>query len=123
MRLYELTVIFDSTSDESTIQGEIDKIESRVTESGGKMHRLDRWGVKRLAYLIKNRNQGYYVFFLFEAEPGVTSQIEKNLRLSEHVIRYLTVLSPGEIPHEKEAEEAKEAKEEKQVDQAKSAQE
>lgn len=110
MRLYELTVIFDSALDESTIQGETDKIESRIVESGGKIHRLDRWGVKRLAYLIKNRNQGYYVFFLFEADPGATAQIEKNLRLSEHVIRYLTVLSPGEIPQEKKSEEEGEEK-------------
>lgn len=120
MRLYELTVIFDSASDESTIQGEIDKIESRIVESGGKLHKLDRWGVKRLAYLIKNRNQGYYVFFLFESEPGVTSQIEKNLRLSEHVIRYLTVLSQSEVPQEKKAEVVEG---EGQVDEAQSAQE
>jgi small subunit ribosomal protein S6 len=120
MRLYELTVIFDSALDESTIQGEIDKIESLIVESGGKMHRLDRWGVKRLAYLIKNRNQGYYVFFLFEADPGATAQVEKSLRLSEHVIRYLTVLSPGEIPQEKKAEEgASEAR----VDEASGSQE
>ncbi len=120
MRLYELTAIFDSGSDESAIQAEIDKIEGRVTESGGKMHRLDRWGVKRLAYLIKNRNQGYYVFFLFEAEPGVTAQIEKNLRLSEHVIRYLTVLSPGEVPAGKRV---KAEDHEEPVDEAASAQE
>ena len=98
MRLYELTVIIDSSLDESAIQAEIEKIETRINDSGGKIHRLDRWGVKRLAYQIMKRMQGYYVFFLFEADPGLTGEIEKNLRLSENVLRYLTILSPAEVP-------------------------
>ncbi len=106
MRLYELTLIIDSSLDESTIQTEIEKIENRITDSGGKIHRLDRWGMKRLAYEIKKRTQGYYVFFLFEADPGLTSEIEKNLRLSENVLRYLTILSPAEVPVAEKSEES-----------------
>jgi len=106
MRLYELTVIIDSSLDESTIQTEIEKIENRITDSNGKIHRLDRWGLKRLAYEIKKHTQGYYVFFLFEANPGLTGEIEKNLRLSENVLRYLSILSPVEIPAPEKSEKA-----------------
>ncbi len=105
MRLYELTLIIDSSLDESTIQTEIEKVETRIKDSGGKIHRLDRWGLKRLAYVIKKHTQGYYVFFLFEADPGLTTEIEKNLKLSENVLRYLTILSPSEVPAEKKSEE------------------
>ncbi len=105
MRLYELTLIIDSSLEESTIQNEIEKIESRITDSGGKIHRLDRWGLKRLAYVIKKQTQGYYVFFLFEADPGLTAEIEKNLKLSENVLRYLTILSPSEVPAAEKPEE------------------
>ena len=115
MKLYELTVIIDSSLDESTIQTEIEKIENRITDSNGKIHRLDRWGLKRLAYEIKKRTQGYYVFFLFEANPGLTGEIEKNLRLSENVLRYLTILSPAEVPA---AEKSAEAGETDQFDKA-----
>jgi small subunit ribosomal protein S6 len=106
MRLYELTLIIDSSLDESIIQTEIEKIESRITDSGGKIHRLDRWGLKRLAYVIKKQTQGYYVFFLFEADPGLTAEIEKNLKLSENILRYLTILSPSEVPAAEKPEEA-----------------
>lgn len=115
MRLYELTVIIDSSLDESAIQTEIEKIESRITDSGGKIHRLDRWGIKRLAYEIKKRTQGYYVFFLFEADPGLTREIEKNLRLSDSILRYLTIVSPAEVPV---AEESEKAGETGQIDEA-----
>ena len=106
MRLYELTLIIDSSLDESTIQTEIEKIETRITESGGKIHQLKHWGLKRLAYAIKKHTQGYYVFFLFEANPGLTGEIEKNLKLSENVLRYLSILSPSGIPAAEKSEEA-----------------
>ncbi len=106
MRLYELILIIDSSIEESTIQAEIEKIENRITESGGKIHRLDRWGLKRLAYAIKKHTQGYYVFFLFEANPGLTGEIEKNLKLSENILRYLSILSPSEVPAAEKSEEA-----------------
>ncbi len=113
MRLYELTLIIDSSLDESTIQTEIEKVETRINDSGGKIHRLDRWGLKRLAYEIKKHTQGYYVFFLFEADPGLTTEIEKNLKLTESVLRYLTILSPAEVP---KAEKSGEAEDTGQLD-------
>ncbi len=106
MRLYELILIIDSSLEESTIQTEIEKVETRITDSGGKIHRLDRWGLKRLAYEIKKHTQGYYVFFLFEANPGLTGEIEKNLKLNENILRYLTILSPSEVPAAEKSEEA-----------------
>jgi len=98
MRLYELTVIFDSSLDESTLQAEIDKIQNRITGSRGKIHKLDRWGNRRMAYEIGNHGQGYYVFFLFECDPGLTTEIERNMRINEAILRFLTVQSPGEAP-------------------------
>lgn len=98
MRLYELTVIIDSSLDESSLTAEIEKIESRIKSSGGKIHKLDRWGNKRLAYEISRQNHGYYVFFLFEAAPGLSAEIERNMRINENILRFLTVASPGEAP-------------------------
>ena len=98
MRLYELTVILSSSLDESSLTAEIEKIENRIKTSGGKIHKSDRWGTKRLAYEINKQYQGYYVFFLFDANPGLTMEIERNMRINENIIRFLTVLSPGEAP-------------------------
>ena len=101
MRLYELTVIINPSLDDSSIQAEIDKIEKQITDSNGKIHKIDRWGVRRLAYIIQGSNQGYYVLFLFEADSGLTSGIEKSLRINENIFRFLTVMSVSEVPVEK----------------------
>lgn len=116
MKLYELTVILDSSLDESTQQAEIDKIQNRITGSGGKVVRLDRWGVRRMAYAINNQYSGYYVHFLFESEPGSTTENERQMKINENIIRYLTVASVSE----KQAAEKKVAEEEEVEDEAES---
>jgi small subunit ribosomal protein S6 len=119
MKLYELTVIIDSSSDESSLQSEIEKIENRITGSGGKIHKLDRWGVKRLAYEIDKHNQGYYVFFLFECDPGLTSELERNMKINDNILRFLTVSSQGPVP---EKESGKPEEKEAESDKAESVQ-
>ncbi|MEE9553858.1 MAG: 30S ribosomal protein S6 [candidate division Zixibacteria bacterium] len=120
MRLYELTVIFDASLDESTLTAEIEKIEKHIKTSGAKIHKLDRWGNKRLAYEINKQHQGYYVFFLFDADPGLNTEIERTMRLNENILRFLTVAAQGEAPV---AEKKKPAEETAETDQAESVQE
>jgi len=97
MKLYELTVIFNPTLDDASIQGEIEKIEKQITGSGGQIEKIDRWGIKRMTYKIQGHHQGMYVFCLFRAKPGLTTEIERSLRLNENVLRFLTILSPGTV--------------------------
>jgi small subunit ribosomal protein S6 len=97
MKLYELTIIFNPTLDESAIQSEIEKIEKQISGSGGQIEKIDRWGTKRMTYKIRGHHQGLYVFFLFKAKPGLSSEIERSLRLNENVLRFLTILSPGTV--------------------------
>ena len=98
MKLYELTVIFNPTLDENTVQSEIEKIEKQITGSGGSIEKIDRWGMRRFTYRIGGHHQGNYIFFLFKANPGLTADIERGLRLNENILRYLTILSPGLTP-------------------------
>jgi len=97
MRLYELTIIISPTLDDSSIQTEIDKIEKQIAGGGGQIEKIERWGIRRLTYRISTQTQGYYAFFLFNADPGLSSEIERSLRLNENILRYLTVLSPGAV--------------------------
>jgi len=112
MKLYELTVIFDSSLDDSSIQTEIDKIQKIITDDKGKIVKVDRWGVRRLAYLINDHHQGNYVFFLFESNPGLSTQIERGLKINDNVLRYLTVVSEFGLPEEKTEPVAEKAVEE-----------
>lgn len=95
MKLYELTVIINPTLDDTAIQTEIDRIEKQITGSSGTIEKIERWGIKRFTYRIAGHHQGLYVFFLFRANPGLTSDIERSLRINENILRYLTILSPG----------------------------
>ena len=98
MKLYELTVIINPTLDDSSIQVEIDKIEKQITGGGGQIEKIDRWGIRRFTYRIAGHHQGQYVLFLFRAKPGLGTDIERNLRINENILRFLTVLSPGVAP-------------------------
>jgi small subunit ribosomal protein S6 len=98
MKLYELTVIFNPTLDDNTVQPEIEKIEKQITGSGGAVEKIDRWGMRRFTYRIGGHHQGNYIFFLYRSNPGLNAELERNLRLNENVLRYLTILSPGLTP-------------------------
>lgn len=106
MKLYELTVILNSSLEESVIQAEIEKIEKQITSAKGKIYKLERWGVRRLTYLIRGFHQGFYVHFLFEAPTALISEMERIMRINENILRYLTVLAPGLPPKEKKEDEA-----------------
>ncbi len=105
MKLYELTVIINSSLEESAIQAEIEKIEKQITSAEGKIHKLERWGVRRLTYLIKGFNQGFYVHFLYEGPAKLVSEIEKTMRINENILRYLTVQAVVHPPKEKKKPE------------------
>jgi len=101
MKLYELTVIINSSLEESAIQAEIEKIENQITSAEGKIQKLERWGVRRFTYHIKGFSHGFYAHFLYEGRAGLVSEIEKTMRINENILRYLTVLAPAHPPKEK----------------------
>ena len=105
MKLYELTVIFDSTLDDSSVQAEIDKIQKIITDDKGKVVKIDRWGMRKLAYPIDNQKRGLYVHTLFNAAPDKIDHIERDVNLSETLLRVL--ITKGDHLGEVEIEQIK----------------
>jgi len=62
-----------------------------VKKAFGKLDKEDLWGVRELAYPISKQNRAFYAHFEFQSEPNTISQLDKNLKLNEDVIRYLIV--------------------------------
>jgi len=91
MNRYELTYIIDATLEESVRKELIEKYTQLIVANGGEVEKVDEWGKRRLAYAIDYKTEGYYVLTTFKANPDVPQEIERNLQISESVIRYLVV--------------------------------
>lgn len=62
-----------------------------VSKKKGKMLKEDNWGKRKLAYPIKKFDEAFYVFFLYEGEPDVSSELERRFKQTDAILRYLTV--------------------------------
>jgi small subunit ribosomal protein S6 len=89
MRKYELVCIFQPDQDEAAFNALLEKIKGWVTEVGGTVDKVDVWGRKRLAYIIRKQKEGQYVLFNVSLPPAATAALDQNLRFQEAVIRYM----------------------------------
>ena len=62
-----------------------------ITDGGGKVHKTESWGLKSLSYRIKKNRKGHYVLIETDTPPAALHELERNLRLNEDILRYLTV--------------------------------
>jgi small subunit ribosomal protein S6 len=67
------------------------RIKGVIEGLGGKVIKVDNWGKRRLAYEVAKERKGIYLYWLYLAQPGVVEETERNLRMLDPVIRYLTV--------------------------------
>ena len=92
MRTYETVVIIDAHQPEEMIEGLIEKIRKIITDNGGSILDVNRWGKRRLAYEIKKKQHGYYVYFLYEVDKkDFPKELERSLRMTEELLRYLVL--------------------------------
>jgi small subunit ribosomal protein S6 len=67
------------------------RIKGVIEGMGGKVIKVDNWGKRRLAYEVAKERKGIYLYWQYLAQPGVVEETERNLRMLDSVIRYLTV--------------------------------
>ena len=90
MRKYELVSIIKPLEEEATNEV-IAKFENLIKNQGGNIDKIDRWGKKRLAYEIKDMNDGYYCLFYFTAEPKVVAELDRVLKITDEIIKHMIV--------------------------------
>jgi small subunit ribosomal protein S6 len=97
MHIYEsIFIINPNLSDEETA-GVIKKMQDVVANQGGEMLKFEDWGKKKLAYEIKKHKRGHYAFFQFKAAPSVVSELERTYKMTDSVIKFLTVKLEKEL--------------------------
>ena len=88
---YEMTYILNPVLDEEKFSEIVENVNKLITDNGGEVSEVEEWGVKKLAYDIDNKGTGYYVNLYFTATPNVIEQVEKNMRIHDDIMRYLTL--------------------------------
>jgi len=91
MRHYETTYILRPNLGEEQFTEIIDRTNAIITNDGGEIICLDRWGIKRLAYEINKEIQGYYVYLNYAAPGQTVKEIERIFRIDDRALRFLTV--------------------------------
>src|SRR5918912_329456 len=91
MRIYEELFIVRPDITEEEVDPIVDQVRSTVTGSGGTVDKVDKWGVRKLAYRVEKRNEGYYVLVQFTSSPTTVKEIERRLRVNDAVLKFITV--------------------------------
>ena len=91
MRNYELAFIISPNVDDEGATNVVEKVSGFVKAINGEVASVDVWGRRPLAYPINNHREGTYVRLETKMSPSSIGQLERNLKLSEEVIRYLLI--------------------------------
>ena len=90
MNKYESVIIINPTVDEEGVKSLVKKFTDLIN-TDGKVEKVDELGKKKLAYEVQKNKEGYYVVFYFEANPSLISELERNYRITDEVIKFMSV--------------------------------
>ena len=104
MRKYETFFIVDPDLPDETNSVVDTKVQSIVTANGGDILAYSPWGKRKLAYPIRKRSRGLYVLMEYSGGPDLVAELERNLRIDERILKFITVKLEDRFDPEKEAE-------------------
>src|ERR1700759_3190127 len=97
-RIYEVVFIVDPDTPEEETKRLTENLQTIVTDQGGTVVKSEVMGRRQLAYQIGRKNEGTYVLFEIEGTGGEIAELERRMRVSDQVLRYLTVRVDGIPP-------------------------
>ena len=102
MNQYEVMYIIDTALEDQARNDIIARFSGLVEQNGGTVDRVDEWGKRRLAYTINYKTEGYYVLMYIQAPADLPRELERNLQISESILRYLVIRFEGALPAKRE---------------------
>lgn len=95
MSSYECTFIARSDLSKADLQKLTDNVSKIVTDNGGTIIKTEQWGLKNLAYKINKAGKGHYVMLGVSISGPGLAELERNLRINEDIVRYMSVKVEG----------------------------
>ena len=90
-RIYEELFIIRPDATEEEVNPFIEQIKTTIINGKGTVDKVDNWGVRRLAYRVKKRNEGIYVLFVFSGPASMVHEVERRMRVSDLVLKFINV--------------------------------
>jgi small subunit ribosomal protein S6 len=94
LRPYEVLVIVDPRPADEEVAALLTQLGEQIKSLGGEVVKMENWGKRRLAYDIRKQREGTYAVFEVSAEPAMVKELQRQLRLNENVLRFLSTTVP-----------------------------
>jgi small subunit ribosomal protein S6 len=91
MRVYEELFIVKPDTPDEEVDAYVEQVKAIITDGKGNVDKVDRWGVRKLAYRVSKYNEGNYILIQFSSEPDLVHEVERRMRVSDSVIKFITV--------------------------------
>jgi small subunit ribosomal protein S6 len=88
---YETICILHPDLTEEEVQGTIESYSALISENGGEVTKSDHWGLRKLAYSVQGHPRGHYIYLLYTGAAETIAELERNLRILDQNIRYMTI--------------------------------
>jgi small subunit ribosomal protein S6 len=96
-RTYEIVFIADPNLGEPEVDALAAQVQGFVEKDGGRLQKMEKWGKKRLAYDVRRHREGYYVLLVVEGSGTMVKEVERRIKVTDGIIRYLTVRVDEEL--------------------------
>lgn len=90
MNKYEVMFILESTLEDDKKEAAIEMVKE-VISADGEVGKVDVWGMRKLAYPIQKKNEGYYVVIEFNGKPELPKELDRRLKISDSIIRHIII--------------------------------
>ncbi|HSK92410.1 MAG TPA: 30S ribosomal protein S6 [Euzebyales bacterium] len=91
MRTYELMIITRGALQEDAVTANVERFTNLIGQLGGSVERVDHWGKREFAYEIDHQRDGYYTVIDFQLDGSQLTELERQLRLADEVVRHKVV--------------------------------
>ena len=91
MSNYEIMFIIAAALEEEKRAAAIDMVKDIISGEGGEITNVDEWGMKKLAYPILKKNEGFYMVLQFKAPADLPLELDRRLKISDSIIRHMII--------------------------------